>query len=80
MVTMSRTTLKAKKYYDWQDIKKHFGFKDLKDVFEPNVHFNGNHSLATIYGEDIDDYSTTQEKNRQRIFDTLGKCDIHIWW
>ncbi len=73
---MSRTTLKARKYYDWQDIQKHFGFKSVGDVFSTT-----NGQLVTVYAFD-EDYicENKHEENQKRISDELGECQIHVCW
>lgn len=85
---MARTTLKAHKYYDWFDIAKLFGFAQINDVFEPGIDFMTNGHLVHIYkGEYTDEELALEDKdfvkrykNKQRIYNELGECEIYVWW
>lgn len=45
---MARTTLKPRQYYDWHDVAKRFGFREINDVFEPGIDFMTNGHLVYI--------------------------------
>ena len=83
---MAKTTLKAKKYYDWHDVAKRFGFNDIKDVFDTEITSNG--CLCYIFDpkqieEDLDLSDKDSQRrfdNQKRIFNEIGECKIYVWW
>jgi len=81
---MAKNKLQAKKYYDWHDIAKRFGFKYIDEVFEKDI-ITGNGCLLSIdkdlieESEEFDEKSKTY-KNQIRILKDLGPCEIHVWW
>lgn len=79
---MATAKLKKHFYYDWYDIKKRFGFKNIEDVFIYTDFTNG--SIQRITNDLIKnakEYDNDQRyKNQLRILNDIGECDIHVWW